>query len=264
MNKAYSGVGNPVHEFLGAGAVYFNWGLANETLAGVTKGGNAFNDNAEFREREADGDFFPVKGHKDIIKMTPQLTLNAVKLSTQNLKRFLAGVKADTTTTPGTAILTRTLDLSASYIENVAFVGANREGKLMVVLLKNVLGDGVFNLPTTVKSEEIVPAMQFTAHADSTFDPDDQTTYPYQIYKDISTVTFTIEDDDIPSPIEGAEVVFDEEYGITIADGTVAFVTDKGSALRYTIISSGFDTQSGTVDVTEETTAVSITMITTA
>ena len=48
-NKAFQGGGQPDNEFLGPGAVYFNYGETNEILIGVTKGGNEFTDGAEFR-----------------------------------------------------------------------------------------------------------------------------------------------------------------------------------------------------------------------
>ncbi len=259
MNKAYSGVSNPVHEFLGAGAVYFNWGLTGEIKIGVTKGGSEFNDNAEFREREADGDYAPVKNHRDLTKLMPQLSIKSLRLSTSNIIKFYAGMKQDNSVAGETKIY-RTIDLSSSYIDNVAFVGANRQGKLMVVVLKNVLGDGAFNLPATGKDEEIVLDVQFTAHIDDTFDPDDETTYPYYIVKDTSQVTFTV--DDGVDPVEGAEIVFDNQYLMTEADGTAVFTADKGTGLKYTVTKTGFQPASGSLDVNDDVEAVPVTLTT--
>ncbi len=259
MNKAYPGVGSTVHEFLGPGAVYFNYGLSSETRVGLTKGGSEFNDNAEFREREADGDYAPVKGHRQITKFTPQLSINALRLSTSNLLKFYAGMQADNTTTAGKSKIYRTLDLSSSYIDNVAFVGKNKEDKNIIVVVKNALGDGPINIPTTDKENEIVINPQFTGHIDDTFDPDDKTTYPYYIEKDTSQVTFTV--DDGTDPIEGAVIIFDAQYAATAADGTAIFTSDKStSALSYTISKDGYTDISGTLVVDDDTEAVTVHM----
>lgn len=256
MNKAYGGVGNPTNEFLGAGAIYFNWGLVNETYIGATKGGGTFTDNAEFREREADQDYAPVKGHRNLVKMTPQLTVPGLKLSVANLVRFIAGAKTDTSTAGQTKIV-RSLDLSGSYIDNVAFVGANREGKLMVVVVKNALADGAFNIPATPKEEEIVISPQFTGHIDELFDPDDISTYPYEIIMDTSVVTFTV-NDNLAAPLENAVVKLNGEYGVTDASGEVVFNTDKGTAVRYTVEATGFVTATGTITIDDDVEAQTV------
>jgi hypothetical protein len=259
MGKAYSGIGLPATEYLGAGAVYFNWGLSSEALVGVTKGGAEFTDNAEFREREADGDYAPVKGHRNLTKIMPQLTVPALKLSTANLVKFAAGMIEDSVTTPGETRLYRTIDLSSSYIENVAFVGASRQGKLMVIVLKNALGDGPLAIPATAKEEEIVVSVLWTAHVDGTFDPSDKLTYPYYIIKDTSQVTFTVEA--TATPIEDAEIIFDGQFGLTDVLGVAVFTGDKGTGFTWTVTADTFVTQSGTVDITADTTAVAVEMV---
>lgn len=257
-NKAFPGVGSTTHEFLGAGAVYFNWGLPNETRVGTTKGGSEFNDNGEFREREADGDYMPVKGHRNITKFMPQLTINALRLSTANLIKFQAGAHEDNTT-PGTTKIYRTIDLSNSYIDNVAFVGANKEGKFMLIVVDNALADSPFNLPVAAKEEEFVVNVIFTGHADENFCPDDPTTYPWHIERDTSQVTFTV-NDDLAAPIENAEIIFDFQYGITDIAGQATFTADKSIKLNYTITAVGFDTLTGSTTVDENTEAVIVAM----
>ncbi len=255
-NKAYTGVGNTAHEYLGAGAIYFNWGLDDETCIGVTKGGSEFSDNAEFREREADGDYAPVKGHRDMIKIMPQLTVNALKLNTTNLIKFMAGNKTDYSTV-GKVKIHRTLDLSESYITNVAWVGASREGRYMVIVLKNVLSDSVFSLSAT-KDEEIVNNVQFTAHIDDSFCPDDYTTYPYYVEKDSSQVTFVV--DNGTTPIEGAEVVVDGQYLVTDVAGTVITDIDKANKLLVTVMADNYTTSKAYVAITEDTETCNITL----
>lgn len=257
IGKAYPGAGTTQHEYLGAGAVYLNWGLANETRIGITKGGSEFSDNAEFREREADGDYLPVKGHRDIVKMMPQLTVNALRLSVNNIITFMAGASEDNSTSGETRIY-RTLDLSASYIDNVAYVGSNREGKLMVIVLENVLADSPIALSTTAKSEELVISPVFTAHADDNFNPDTPSTYPYYFLKDTSQVTFTV--DDGVDPVEGAKIVVDLAYGLTDVTGVKIFTLDKAEKVYYTVNATGFDEATGSFAITADTTPVAVTL----
>ena len=187
----------------------------------------------------------------------PQLSVNALRLSTANIIKFFAGIKQDNSAA-GQTKLYRSIDLSSSYIENVAFVGANREGKLIVIVLKNALGDGPLNIPATAKDDEIVVSVQFTGHIDDTFDPDDETTYPYYIIKDTSQVTFTV--DDGTNPVEGAAIVFDNQYVLTAADGTAVITADKSKDLKYTITKTGFQTATGSIDVDEDTEAIPVTL----
>lgn len=259
MNNAFSGIGIPATEFLGAGAVYFNWGETTETKVGVTKGGSEFTDNAEYREREADGDYAPVKNHRSLVKLTPTLTINALKINVGNFLKFYAGMVEDSTTVTGSTRLYRTKDLSSSYLTNVAFVGQNREGKNIAVVLQNALGDGAFALPATPKEEEIVPVVQFVAHVDSAFDPDDETTYPYYIEFDTSQVTFTVEQ--TATPVVGAVVVCNGQAGLSDASGEVVFTVLKGSDIPYTVTASTYVTQTSSVDVTADTTAVAIELV---
>lgn len=184
--------GDPSTEYLGAGAVYTggdaspeNWGVTPPTLLGASKGGNSYTDGAEFRERQADADYFPVKDARDLIFMRPQLTTNQLTISTANLEKYFAGMA----TTVGTTYdkMTRTLDLSSSYIDHVWFIGKNRAGLDIVQRLDDVLGDGAISW-NPGKDEEIVLAVQFTAHADpETFDPEDETTFPCALFLEKTT-----------------------------------------------------------------------------
>lgn len=182
-------VGTPgTEEYLGAGAIYYggsadpeNWGTTAPTLLGVTKGGNSFTDNAEFRRREADSDYFPIKGATDFVKMTPQLTVNALTITTANLVKYYAGATLNSGTTYDEIV--RDLEIpTASYNDHIWFIGRNRSGDDICVRLDNALGDTPFNFSTN-KDEEIVLNVVFTAHADpTTFDYTDASTYPYAIY----------------------------------------------------------------------------------
>ena len=179
--------GSPTNEYLGAGAIFHggdadpeNWGTTAPTLIGLTKGGSSFSDNAEFREREADSDYFPMKGARDLTKMTPQLTINALKITTDNLEKFYAGMDTTTGTTYDEVI--RGLDLSGSYTNYIWFVGQNRAGKDIAIRLDNVLGDAPCSF-TTTKDGEIVLNVVLTAHGDpDTLVIGTPSTYPFRIW----------------------------------------------------------------------------------
>jgi hypothetical protein len=178
---AYAPLGSPTTEYLGAGAIYFDYGLVTEAVIGATKGGSNFTDNLEVREREADGDYTPVKNAIDITKIRPELTVNALKLDKTNLVKYFGGMALDDTDSTYSK-LTRTLDMSSSYITNVAFVGQNRAGLDIIIILYNAIGLNALVTAIT-KDEEIVPEVIFTGTADpDTFDRDDKDTYPYQVW----------------------------------------------------------------------------------
>ncbi len=260
MNKAWPGSGQPDNEFLGPGAVYFNYREPDEFLVGLTKGGNEFNDNVEFREREADSDIAPVKGARDMVMMRPQLTVRSLKINVQNFLKYYAGMMAGAVTA-GIQSVYRTINLSQSYIKNVAWVGQDRSGNCMAVIVKNALGDNPFTL-SMAKGEEIVPEVIFTGHIDpETFDPEDEETYPYVIEFEAATVTFTITDDaETPAAIAGAAVVLDDgQTGITNESGVVVFACTFGK-VGYTATKTGYAAVSGTATIDAATEAISITM----
>jgi len=77
--------------------------------------------------------------------------------------------------------VTRTYDMSSSYLDTIYWIGKNRAGKNISIKLKNVLGEGALSW-NPVKDEEIIINTVFTAHADpDVFDIDNKGTYPYQI-----------------------------------------------------------------------------------
>lgn len=81
----------PENVFIDAGAVYFDYGLATERLLGATRGGNEFNTNRVSKNIEADGIKGAVKGMKRITEVNPQITVNMLELSIDNLIKSIAG-----------------------------------------------------------------------------------------------------------------------------------------------------------------------------
>lgn len=81
----------PENVFIDAGAVYFDYGLATQRLLGATRGGNEFNTNRVSKNIEADGIKGAVKGMKRITEVNPQITVNMLELSIDNLIKAIAG-----------------------------------------------------------------------------------------------------------------------------------------------------------------------------
>jgi len=78
-----------------AGAVYLNYGLANQRLLGATRGGNEFNLNRVTKNIEADGLKGAVKGMKRVTEVNPQITANLLELSVDNLIAAIAGASQE-------------------------------------------------------------------------------------------------------------------------------------------------------------------------
>lgn len=85
----------PERIFVGAGAVYLNYGLSTQRLLGATRGGNEWNLNREIREVEVDGVKGPTKGLRRVVVVRPQITCNLIELSLDNLLKAIAGANQD-------------------------------------------------------------------------------------------------------------------------------------------------------------------------
>lgn len=83
----------PDRIIIDAGAVYLNYGQANERLLGATRGGNEFNLNRVTKNIEADGLKGAVKGMKRVTEVNPQITANLLELSVENLIAAIAGAE---------------------------------------------------------------------------------------------------------------------------------------------------------------------------
>lgn len=248
-SKAITPVAKAENEYLGAGAIYYNYGTANEVLVGATKGGSEFTNGLEIKEIEQDGTYGPVKGQKRKLKVAPVLKVNALELTNNNLTKFYAGMDVDTTNTAYDKFKERLQIKDTDYIDNVAFVGENHKGQDIVVIVYNVLGDGPIEW-AMAHEEEIVPEVQLTGH----YDPDALLDIPYEIRKHklatVYSVTFTVNDG--TNPVEGAVIYFDGLKGLTDSAGNAVFVgVEVASNQPYKIKADGFTEKTGTVDVVD-------------
>lgn len=173
---------------LDTGVVYVNYGGANERILGATNGGVSFGWQAfNTRQPEIDGLLGPIKGATRIIEAVPQISVNLVEWSLENLQMGFPGYTA---TQSGTGlervtVLTRNTRLipEADYLDNVAVVGTLSSGEDVVALVKNALVIGGISIPMNPDSESTVE-MIFVGHYDSAT-PNDE---PWEIrYPDPDT-----------------------------------------------------------------------------
>lgn len=171
------------HIVIDSGAVYKNYGLANEELLGATTGGNTFTVEREYFESEVDGARGKVKGAKRIINVSASITANFIEIQSNLLLKALPGsVSADYPVAPATAThdsITAALAIEdSSYWDNIAIVGevTGNDASPLVLILTNAIADGGFELGLTDKADAVL-AVTFSA----TFDPCSLDDEPWEI-----------------------------------------------------------------------------------
>jgi hypothetical protein len=160
-----------------AGAVYKNYGQANEALIGATSGGNEFAIAVKTRDIKVDGLKGTVKGLTRIISTDVTLKVNMLEITTDILKMALMG-SVDTSVNTGFDTITgKTEILSTDYIDNIAIVG-RLSGSLapVIIILKNALSSDGIKLSNKDAVDNILP-VTFTA----SIDPLNPTVSPYEI-----------------------------------------------------------------------------------
>ena len=174
-SKARSPVATPRNVIMGAGAVYFNYGTVSEVCIGATQGGATFTVEREFRDLEQDGVLGKIKGLRTKTKINPMLKVNALELNTTNFPKYYAGFTLDTGAVEYDKLTEDVSIETSDYIDNVAIVAETFDGQDVIIILKNVLGDGAIEMALENQSE-VVPEVTFSAHFLS--DADD---VPYEI-----------------------------------------------------------------------------------
>ena len=156
---------DPKNIVLGEGAFYFNYDETDEALVGATRGGGSFNREIELREIEFDGARGPVKGMRRKDSAVARLTLNELELHADNREKFYGGLEVDTSGMEYDVVKAKKDVEDSDYITNVAFVGETKDGRPVVIVVRNALGDGNIELALEDKNE-VVPEVQFTGHYD--------------------------------------------------------------------------------------------------
>jgi len=166
----------PDHLLIDAGAVYKNYGLANEALIGATSGGNEFAIANKTRDIKVDGLKGSVKGLTRIVSIDVTLKVNMLELTTDILKMSLMA-NVDSTGADYDVITGKSEIALTDYIDNIAIVGRlSGSAKPVVIIIKNALSSDGIKFSNKDSTDNILP-VTFTA----SIDPNTPTVSPYEI-----------------------------------------------------------------------------------
>ncbi len=241
------------------GVVILNYGETDERKLAPCEGDNSFVVTQEIRDIEYNGRRGKTKGLRRITAEDATLTVNLLNLSQANLKLALAGANLEA----GTGVITNG-DGSIpadDYLKNVTLVGETLDGEVKIITIYNAMADNGLSVTASKKGEAQLQ-VAFAAH----YDPTNLASPIYRIQDvesvDLSAydVTFTVTDG--TNPIKGATVSF---YGLTKktdADGKAVFAgVLEGTNRAYTIVATGYLTESSAVTVDGDDEDVEITMV---
>ena len=165
------------HLLVDAGAVYKNYGLANEALMGATSGGNEFDIKPKTREIKVDGLKGTFKGGTQIVNTDVTLKINMLEITTDTLKMALMANVDSLSNSDYDIITGKTVIALDDYIDNIALVGKiSGSGKPIVIILKNALSADGIKFSSKDASDNILP-ITFTAN----IDPNTPLASPYEI-----------------------------------------------------------------------------------
>lgn len=167
------------HLMIDAGALYKNYGLANEALIGATSGGNEFDVKPKFYQPKIDGvKSSNVRGLEFLTDVDITLKTNLLELTSDILKMALVG-QVDTETSNEYDIITsKTIITDADYIDNIALVGKiSGSDKPVVIIIKNALNIDGIQAKREDSKDNVMP-VTFTAHVD----PNNPSMLPYEVH----------------------------------------------------------------------------------
>jgi len=159
-----------------AGAVYKNYGLADEVCIGATAGGNKFEIQTTYLDQGVDGGAGPVAGGRQVLRCVPLITARIVEFTPAMLSLALPGSVA--TPNGNRTDIARAAEIALSdYAENIALVGEVwGVGTPVVCIIQNAITDGPVELALT-DGGETVTTMRFAGH----YTIDDLKTDPWEI-----------------------------------------------------------------------------------
>jgi hypothetical protein len=190
------------HLLLDAGALYKNFGLADQALIGATSGGNEFDAKAKVRQIKADGvKAENAKGLEVIDSVSTALKCKFLEITEDILKASLIA-DVDTATDSNYDILTgKTKIEDSDYIKNIAWVGTiSGSGKPVIIIIYNALCLDGLQLKAEDSKDNTLD-ITFTGHAD----PTTPQALPYKIYypKLTDMVAFNL----VSAAVSGSKVV---------------------------------------------------------
>ena len=241
------------------GLVILNYGEEDERKLAPCEGDNSIVVTQEIRDIEYNGRRGKTKGLRRITAEDATLTVNLLNLSQENLKLALAGANLEA----GTGVITNG-DGSipdTDYLKNVTLIGPTLDGRWKAITIYNAMADNGLSV-TASKNGEAQVQVAFAAHRDPT-----NSASPIYRIEDIEVVdlsaydvTFTVKDGS-EQPVVGATVSFYGSTKMTDATGTAVFEgVLEGTNRAYTIVKTGFVTESSAVTVDGDDEDVEITM----
>lgn len=182
--KGVSPAAEPSTIFLGAGAVYVDYGLVTERLLGATAGGSEFDFGRVIEPLEVDAGQGEVQGMHKKTEMIPMLTINLLELTNQSVQDIIPGA-VSTDKTSYFEIIENLCMTDDDYETNIAFVGEDKECNLdIIIIVKNAY---VSNSPTLTweKNTAVVPEVEYKG----TFGRNALSVVPYEIRYPIADIT---------------------------------------------------------------------------
>lgn len=125
-----------------AGAVYFNYGEANQRLLGATRGGNSFTIETDMRQMEFDGMRGVMRGSHRNLGSIPKITANIIEWNYQTILDILpTSVKTNIGSTHYRIQREIRRLIDTDYFTNVAIVGECTASKSNYVVcgIKNAI-----------------------------------------------------------------------------------------------------------------------------
>jgi len=167
-----------------AGAIYKNYGLADEDPIGATQEGATFVVEQTIRQVPVDGFRGAMRGARRVTEETARITAGILEMTSDNLTEIITGSEVSEHTATGASEKThhevqRMTDVpkDGDYLQNVALVARVQGSQQPIVcILYDALSDGGLELETT-DQEEGTLTTQWTAH----FDPSDPDKSPWAI-----------------------------------------------------------------------------------
>lgn len=139
----------------------------------ITRGGGQFVIEREYRDIEADGDRGPVKGRTVIDKSVPKRTINALSMLPEDFTNYYPGMQSTTDT--NTKVTGKT-DISTEDYKTVKWTGKTKQGKGVIITLKNAIN--LENLDWTLQDkDEVIQALTYVG----TYDEDDMENEPWDV-----------------------------------------------------------------------------------
>ena len=216
----------PKHLLLNSGAIYTNYGLADEKLFGAVASGNEFDVAIKtYSPKVAGITNSNVKGLQFITDVAVSLKVNMLEFTTDILNASLQGSVVDTTTNPNYDIITLPMTGGVgnqTYLDNIALITTLSGSNLpVVIILKNAMATGGIKIKVEDAKDNTMP-LTFEAFSDP-LNPKDS---PFEIYypKVFNDIT--------PLTLVGSPIIDNGKVLLTFSDTVNTAVFKDGFAVK--------------------------------